>query len=373
MVVPFMAAAIDLILRRRSVRQITLRFLFWIPLSILCAVVAKISQPTKFYINLVSPLLRPFIAGDAIAFYLWKIVWPLRLAIDYGRRPQAVAASHLEFLTCLPPLALLILLWIKRRQWKLPLAGAAVFIIALAPVLGLVPFDFQMYSTVADHYLYLPMLGISMIVASLIAARPRPAVFAASVIILALLATQTFLQARIWQTSASVFTHALDVNPRSWASRHNLSLTLFNEGNIAEAEKQTRIALQIKPDYGQAYVNLAHILQSKGDLPGAIDAASKATQIQPDDPDAWTWLGHILDALGRSNQAIDAYRKALQLDPNNPIPLINLGSALAEQGDLNEAISLYQAALKMNPASPEASEGFRRATQERDRRAATQR
>ena len=30
------------------------------------------------------------------------------------------------------------------------------------PVLGFVPFDFQIYSTVADHYLYLPMLGVGI-------------------------------------------------------------------------------------------------------------------------------------------------------------------------------------------------------------------
>ena len=29
-------------------------------------------------------------------------------------------------------------------------------------MLGLVSFDFQSYSTVADHYLYLPMLGVAL-------------------------------------------------------------------------------------------------------------------------------------------------------------------------------------------------------------------
>src|SRR5215472_12115333 len=33
---------------------------------------------------------RPFVALDAVAFYLYKTVWPLALTSAYGRSPQAV-------------------------------------------------------------------------------------------------------------------------------------------------------------------------------------------------------------------------------------------------------------------------------------------
>src|SRR5207244_11687944 len=127
----------------------------WLALAIAGAIVAKLSQPARFA-GIVVPLwTRPFIAGDALAFYLRKLVWPLRLGVDYGREPAPTLASHWPYVTSIVPITIAVMLWIKRRAWTPALAGAVVFGLGLLPVLGFVPFDFQIYSTVADHYLYL--------------------------------------------------------------------------------------------------------------------------------------------------------------------------------------------------------------------------
>ena len=36
---------------------------------------------------------RPLVAADALTFYLWKFFLPLRLGIDYGRRPDVVRSD----------------------------------------------------------------------------------------------------------------------------------------------------------------------------------------------------------------------------------------------------------------------------------------
>jgi hypothetical protein len=74
MIVPLMAAAMDLILARRNKRQIAVRFALWFPLAVACAIVAKLDQPPKYAEVIVSPPMRLLLAGDAIAFYLWKLV-----------------------------------------------------------------------------------------------------------------------------------------------------------------------------------------------------------------------------------------------------------------------------------------------------------
>src|SRR5439155_4320623 len=73
MMTPFMALAIDWLMGRRF----RWRLLIWFALAIACAVIAKISQPAPFAGIVVPSWARPFVAGDALAFYLFKIVWPV--------------------------------------------------------------------------------------------------------------------------------------------------------------------------------------------------------------------------------------------------------------------------------------------------------
>ncbi|MFM8718062.1 MAG: hypothetical protein ACKOFH_00790, partial [Chthoniobacterales bacterium] len=40
--------------------------------------------------NLVPVWTRPFVAADALAFYLAKVVWPAGLSADYGRAPGPI-------------------------------------------------------------------------------------------------------------------------------------------------------------------------------------------------------------------------------------------------------------------------------------------
>jgi cytochrome c-type biogenesis protein CcmH/NrfG len=373
MMIPLVAAAIDLILRRREVRPIAIRFAIWIPLAIACAIIAQHAQPPKFSETFIPILARPLVAGDALAFYLWKIIWPISLGVDYGRTPAAVVGSRVAYLTCLVPIALAIALWFNRRRWRCTVAGTAIFVLALLPMLGLTPFDFQQYSTVADHYLYLPMLGIALIAARIVSAwRGRITTWVSTIVIL-LLITRTFLQSQVWHNSYSLFSHAVEVNPRSWMPHQNLSLALAGRDDLAGAKEQAQITIQLKPDFANGYANLAHILSQLNDVPGSIDAQLRAVQLQPDNSEYWTNLGYAFSTAGRKKDAIDVYRKAQQLRPGDANTAMNLASALAETGQLSEAIQWYQAALQIDPGSVGAKAGLARAMAERDRKASTQR
>ncbi len=336
----------------------------WFAIAIACAVVAKLSQPAPFAGIVVPIWQRPLVAGDALAFYLFKIVWPIRLGVDYGRTPVQTLASHWPYLTSLVPVAIVVLLWIKRRTWRPAIAGAMIFVLGLLPILGLVPFDFQIYSTVADHYLYLPMLGIAMIVAFAVlrwnvAGNAHPTI--AVVILLALLGVLTFRQAMTWKDSLTLFNHALEVNPRSWMAQVNLASALNRSQRPEEAEAHALAALTIRSDVAIVYDNLAASLRLQGRKADAIDAYRHATALDPKDSLAWTGLGHLLSDQNDLPAAIDAYQHAVDASPYDPDTRINLASALAEQGQLKRAIELYQSALKLKPNSPEALAGLDRA------------
>src|SRR5208282_5946570 len=101
-------------------------------------------------------------AGDAVWFYLGKLLWPDPLVTIYPR--WQIDAGR--WVTCLPLLAVIFLfsiLWFKRRSG---VAGSracffafAYFLTALLPVLGLIDNSIFRYSLAFDHLQYLASIG----------------------------------------------------------------------------------------------------------------------------------------------------------------------------------------------------------------------
>ena len=152
-----------------------------------------------------------------------------------------------------------------------------------------------------------------------------------------------------------------------------------------EAIAHYQKALQINPDYAEAYNNLGNALLQKGQsgrsdrpLPkgaanqprlrgspqqprqrsapkGQVDEAiahyQKALQIKPDYAEAHNNLGNALLQKGRVDEAIAHYQKALQIKPDNAEAHYNLGNALLQKGRVDEAIAQYQKALQIKPDS----------------------
>ena len=122
-------------------------------------------------------------------------------------------------------------------------AGALIAVAGVGPVLGLTPFEFQYTSTVADHYLYLAMLGPAVGVAWGLSClglnkealsgwrggsspRPSPGVpgeggrMSLSWCVLATLAMVTMgvwshLQLAHWRTDRAAWAHVVEAEPRS--------------------------------------------------------------------------------------------------------------------------------------------------------------
>jgi len=358
MVLPLIAVVIDIGFQRRSTRQTILRMLIWAPLAIACAVIAKFLQPATVVLAPAPLFARPLVASDAICFYLYKLIWPFNLGIDYGRSPSAILANHWTWMSWIVPVSLAAILLAARNRFRAGLTGALVFVIAPLPVLGLVTFDFQMFSTVADHYTYLAMLGVSIFFAAIGAVwRGRSAIALWSVL-LALLALRSWDQSWNWIDSKSLFGHAITVNPRSWMAHNNLAVALIDAHEYLPASEAARGALAINSNFVPAHRNLAKALQLQGDLNGALAAMTNAAGCAPDDPVVWTELGHLLSSAGKSAEAHAAYEQARRLEPRNAMYIVNVASSLAEMGRLDEAIQMYQAALRIDRILAEAQEGL---------------
>ncbi|HHH11228.1 MAG TPA: hypothetical protein ENK23_04045, partial [Sorangium sp.] len=198
---------------------------------------------------------RVFVAADAVGFYLSKLVVPWPLGPDYGRTPRVAwhSGGTLVLLT-LGVVAVLVgrSVWTALRGGrKAPLVGATagwLMVACLAPVLGLVPFGFQVFSTVADRYAYVALLGPAWLLAWGLAQRGDGErggrlLRWGMLLVVALWAGLSWQQAWVWRNSTTLFAHTLEVNPQSWMAHVGLGNQLFAKKEWDEALRHYRAAL----------------------------------------------------------------------------------------------------------------------------------
>lgn len=361
-VLPLIAAALGLMVLRQSAGKMVARLLPWVAMAIPIGFIAQQVQPAVS-VPFVPIYLRPLIAADAIVFYLGKLFWPAQLGIDYGHTPQAVlASSHAKLALGLVLLIALVLFGLRRRL-PLMVTAAGVFVMALLPVLGLMPFDFQEFSTVADHYLYVAMLGPALGVAVIIARWPGRLIETIGVIVVMMLAARSAVQVHVWSNPIALMSHAVEVNPDSWMGHMNLGWAL-STCSPQEAARELQMASRLRPEAWQIYQALGEACLQAQRPQEAVRAFKSCVGLMPSEAAAWHGLGRALDAVGRQSDAIAAYRRAMMLNPRSAAIRVDLAADLAEAGRLSDAIALYRGALRIDPQFAAARAGLARALAE---------
>lgn len=344
------SAAILAVAAGRSIRAAWPSFALWIGLVLPFMLLSRYSERLEItqYAQ-TSAADRVMIAGDAIAFYLGKVIAPFHLAPDYGRIPALVLARPWVGLLGI----LLVVLGVGAffvGRWRNPLGVAfALFVAGILPVLGLVSFIHQNISTVADRYLYLAMLGPAFLVTYVIDKQARVAVHVVATAAFLVLAGLAFAQVRHWRNTETVFRHTLAVNPRSWVAHVNLGSVLEVRGDLREAEEHYRAAVLLRPDTKEAHYNLGATLGKEGKTAEAIEHLQEAIRLSPDYAKAHNQLGHMLYVEGYPDSAIQEMRIVVQLLPENGEAHRILGQVLATRGRIDEARTQLSEAVRLNP------------------------
>lgn len=260
------------------------------------------------------PWLRPVVAGDAVAFYVSKLLVPTDLCIDYGRTPAAVSGSAGALWAAAAAGVGMVLVASVRplAAVRMPLV---IFVIGLSPVLGMVPFSFQGYSTVADRYASLALLGPALGVAAAVAWLPRRIQAAAAVLLMVGLAAASRLQLDTWSSEEALYSRAIAVNPASVHARINLGVSRIDRGLSADAIGLLQDAVRLRPDDRQGHYNLGLAWHQLGRLAEAERQYRAAIALDPTYADAFNNLGIVLAETDRQAEAAAAFRTAIALRP----------------------------------------------------------
>lgn len=347
-VTPLIALALARSCSASTMRRSAGWLLPWVVLTIPCLIWTRSIQTASRVADV--PLhLRPLVALDAIAFYTLKILFPVKLAPDYGRAPAYIIAHREIWWTWLIPATVLAIALVFRARRMM--TGLALFVIGLLPVLGLVRFDFQFLSTTADHYLYVPMVGVAVIAAAAATRVDRTVGRVIGQVGIIALATMSLLQLRHWRSTHDLLTHTLDVNPRSFAAANNLAIEAMEKGNAPAAIDYATRAVGINRTFGPAYITLATaqlrqgrvddaiqtyragigqapadtdlllnaaiLLAQRNDVNAALKLAERAVRVAPERPQARKVLGYLLMAVNRPREALAQFEVVARLDPGD--------------------------------------------------------
>ena len=302
-----------------------------------------------------SMMERALVAGHALWFYTWNLLWPANLAVIYPHWDINVA-DPLAWGYVIAFVVVVVLLWSTRhRVGRGPLACIVFFTLTLGPVLGFIDYGYMQFSFVADRYQYLAGIGIMALFAGAgakcfdkLQGRAQTIMAGSALPVLLLLGALTWKQSGIYRDELTFFKHIIALNPDARRVYQNLAaelnrlgrsgealvaarvavekdpgsaetqttlgLALLELERYEEAEKQFRRALEIKPRYAYAWQNLADLLRRQGQYEAASDMFRKALEINPANALAHAGMGHTLFQLDRYEEAIAGIRRAIAIE-----------------------------------------------------------
>ncbi len=352
-ILPLLLFCYHFFFEQEDFKKVLTKTFFWFFLAFISIIITRIAQPYSSSSQLYSPLMfRPLIWMDAINFYFLKIIWPLNLTSFYAKTPAHVIENWWLYIEWIFPVALGSYLWSIRARQKILVMGLAIFVAGFLPTSGLVGFDFQRWSTVGDRYIYISMLGISLIIAQGIASfakwTPKKElaflknmgwVFFSFIIFLAALRSYSF-QIPTWKDSVALWDHCITLTPGEAQAYNNRgdglskhagklpdppSRKVFYEKALADFD----VAIKLDKVYLKAYANRGSVLNNLSRYEEAIRDFTTALSLNNQYVDAFQKRAIVYYNKGDYNQSFEDLKNLQKIGA--PVNM-NLVKALEAKG-----------------------------------------
>jgi Flp pilus assembly protein TadD len=279
-----------------------------------------------------NPLATALMMGRAIFDYGVNLLWPAWLSAKYPNRLVQSAADPRVWLALLAGLALCVACWQVRARNRLPLFGLLWVLIAWLPVSNAVAISTSM----ADRYLYLPGLGLFLLL-GLAAERFRYLLLGAALLLGACAAGRSL----VWRDSVTLWQDALAKDAENPVAHSNLGDALDDLERYDEAAEHYRDCLAIYEQHAPAQHNLARYHMRREEFAVARKHALRATELNSGLAAAWNNLAVCDLRMGQSAAAIANFAKSYALDASDPDVLVNLGLAKLAAGDASGAAATF--------------------------------
>ncbi len=257
-----------------------------------------------------------WISSPALLQFLGKTIFPFHLSV-------LPSIPDTPFIWGWLTLLLLIFIGFKADRKSLFGFGFGWFFILILP--SFLRPEIHTVPYFLEHRLYLPILGIFMILGSLSSTfKVKPVHVVLTISVLGLLTVLAIWNGRYYSDRYRYWTRAVETAHHQPIGYKNLGNVFYVDGRFDDAERFYLRALELDPYDSMVHHNLGLILARKADVGEAERKFRKALQLDPDYVDAWYNLGVLYGQTGKEALMIQSWEKALSLDPNHIGTLIQL-------------------------------------------------
>ena len=312
--------------------------------------------------------------------YFRKMIFPFNLTIDPGFQ----VVQHWRFPTAIGGIIILgifFIVWVKlsevkkqSKKYGLEAFGLIWILITLSPTSSFIP----LLDMAAEHRTYLPLVGFSIAMASILIRLKNFIQKSMEVdklnmwnykkmlrvpVVLILLTLASFLigtreRNKVWKDEVSLWADAKQKAPLLIRPYNNLGEAYDKLGNYDLAITEFETALRLNPNYFFALSNLGNVYGKKKEYAQAISYTKQALQQKPDYAPGHYNLAKALHMTGNSEKAMLSYRSAIKYNPYFEEALFNLGFLALEQKQFIEAVDNFKGFLEMQPRHPKAHFGL---------------
>jgi len=192
--------------------------------------------------------------AHAIVLYGKNIFWPFQLNVSYPW-PQQLGWESLQlWIGFLLILGLIYTFAAAFKKRSIPLISITVFLVFWAPHSGAI----QLITYAADRFMYLPLLGVTSVLAFAIRNHPKRWIF---LFIPLVFFSLSWNRKKVWSSEVSLWTASIKETPQNSFSHSSLGEAYYQQGRIKAAEKEFMLALKNKPTVHMAKVILERLVQ----------------------------------------------------------------------------------------------------------------
>lgn len=159
---------------------------------------------------------------------------------------------------------------------------------------------------------------------------------------------------RNFSKSLEYFKKALNLNPNYDDAYFNIANSYGELGDYLNSEENYKRAIECNSSFYEAYNNLGVLQRNAGEIDKSIKSFSSAVNINTDFFEGFNNLGISLQLINYHDDAIKCFTRATELNKNFTEAFFNLGNVYRELQKFSDAEQAYEKCLTLNPSQYEA-------------------
>jgi Flp pilus assembly protein TadD len=237
-------------------------------------------------------------------------------------------------------------LWSLKRQ-VLVFFGGLWFFITLLPVCQIFPH----HELMAEHYLYLPLAGVMIMVSPLLAylvEKKRKAALGLIMLIAVLFGLRTIERNRDWRDGMTLWSGVVATAPECARGHDNLGTEYVKRKDYKTALKHYQEAVRLRPEHAIFHNNLGRAYGVLGDMKNAEAELRKAVELNPTLAEAMNNLGIVFYQKGDYTTAGWLFALSSNRKPDGRVSF-NLAKTHLKLGQIKEAITEFETTIRLQP------------------------